>query len=257
MSTRARALLVGAIAFAATFVLIVGGAIAFVLVRGGHTDPVHPTGRTTASTTMPSTDSSASTNPGASPTDPAQFCWFDPSGRVSTNPAGKLVGGGLQLTLPDGYSEGQTNGTGFIPALGDPGEAISEVEGNWVSALIIGKVAWQPGFSYPGAQKVSQRVIDCYTGTNGDSGPWKPSVTKFHLENATTQAVEVGGMKGYRTDVSVVFDQTKLTSTKGSDLTSIVLDGPHGPVMFFSEVPTGDATRAQAREQAIQTLVAV
>lgn len=246
MTRRGTAWLVGGLAFVLAFMLIVGAAVVFLVVRGVRgSEDAHAT---TAST---SARHSASAGPSSAAAD---FCWLNPDQeRTSTNPPGRIRGGGIETAVPASFSAEDTTPR-YLPAVSDATGVFAPVDTNWAAQIVVATVTWQPGQAYPGAQAVAQRMLDCITGS---SAPWAPTVSARHTENAGGQEVTIGGMHGYRATVTEVFDRSTLTRTSASDLVAIVLDAPGGPALFFAEVPHEDAALHEQEKAAEDALVAV
>lgn len=256
MSSRTKMLLAGAVAFAAVFALIIGGTVAFLVLRGGAGGGDRPTASATSiDTTVPATDPVPTPDPEITPTGEAEFCWYNAEEkRTSVDPSGRIAGGGLQMAVPQGIDWQHQTSLPYVPALDDVSVITTPVDENWVALMAVGGVVWQPGYEFPGTEKAAQRVVDCFAGS---SGPWDSMVSKRHVESTTTEAVEIGGLSGHRTDAVLVFDQHKLTKTSGTILTAIVLDVPDGPALFFSDIPRENTNLQAKRDAAIQTLVVV
>src|SRR5690606_19210731 len=130
----ARALLYGAITFALVFLLIVGLVVAYLVVRSvtaGGDPTAGPTTSTTATSTAPVTTGSTTAEV------EEEWCWYpeDPA-RRSTNPSGKLRGGGLQFTPPASFPD-----RNYHPNLAfaeDTAMAVAPVESTWVSTISVG-----------------------------------------------------------------------------------------------------------------------
>lgn len=254
---RAQPILVLALTFTAVLALILGGTIAYLVLRPtpGSGGPTAGT-ETRVDTTVPSTDDGATTDPAASGSAAAEFCWINTSmTKTSTSPSGRIRGGGIETALPSSFLVSR-EAVLPLPAMDDLTIASSPVEGeeNWVSVIAVGAVTWQPGFEYPGPEKAAQRMVDCISGS---SAPWGTSVSKRHVENAKTEPVTIGGMQGYRSTATVVFDKSTLKTTNGSDLSAVVLDTPTGPALFYTEIPTGDAQLTEQMTTAMNSVVAV
>ena len=101
---RGAALLIGVIAFAVVFLLIVGVTVGYLVLRpqGGGGPAV--TSSSASGAVDPETTSASETE-SPTPTDVvAERCWSpERSERTSTNPSGKLRGGGLQFIPPALY----------------------------------------------------------------------------------------------------------------------------------------------------------
>lgn len=235
-------LLVGGVSFAAVFVLIVGGALGYVGLTGGEsTDP--PTSSASASSTPETTS--------ASPTE-EERCWSPMDyQRTSTNPSGRLRGGGLEIVPPTVFDgRGSSNYASF---LNDDTTASAVVEGNWASMITVGLVQWQPGVEYPGNEAASQRIFTCLY-SNGAA--WGDTSGRT-MHDQLTEAVTVAGMSGYRTTGELRFGQDDLELTDASRITVVVLESPQGPSVFLSEVAVGVTEHEDAAREAYDSITGV
>ena len=243
---RTASLLVGGIAFAAVFLLIVGGTIGYLVLRGGG-DP-DPGAATTTATESSSVSESAS----ETPTDvEEQRCWTpDPVERSSQNPSGKLRGGGLQFIPPGAFDERQTpRGAAFM---NDTQGAYAQVEEGWYSGLFVGAVEWQPGVEYPGAEVASQKIVSCYFSAS----IWGDTEGRS-LDDEVTSPVTVAGMPGYRTTATVNFAKSNLELTDATSLSVTVLETPEGPSAFVQEIAVGVTEHEEASAEALESLTGI
>ena len=243
-------LLVGAIAFAAVFLLIVGGTIGYLMLRGNGPEP-SAGGAATATATTTSADPSQSAS--ATPTGEVeeQRCWSPESIEHSSSaPSGKLRGGGLQFTPPDAYDRHRT--PGGVAFMNDARGAYAEVEEDWYSGMSVGAVQWQPGVAYPGAEVASQKILSCYFSAS----IWG-STQGRSLDDQVTEPVTVAGMTGYRTTATVNFSKSDLERTDATSLSVIVLETPHGPSVFMQETAVGVAEHEEAADEALETLTGI
>lgn len=238
MSPRTRTLVIGSVSFLAVFALIVGAAIVFVAVQasGSGTKGSGEASETlSVDTTVPSTDGSASSATGqATPTETAAFCWSN-SDRTSRtrNTQGTIRSSRIQVTIPEGWREIPQTTLTFAD---DTDSIAIDVEDTWISMVSIGELTWQTGYEYPGADVAAQRIMDC---TVSDASLWDGSTQKRHVEDAVGAPVEIDGMTGYKATATLVFDQSRLTTTTGSYLTVIVLDTDQGPAVYYSDIARG------------------
>lgn len=251
---RGRAVLVGGIAFAIVFLMIVGLTVAYLVVRtstggsvsgGAATSGTVTAGSTTAETTPPET-----TEPeeAASSEVTEARCWSPEPERTSSNPSGRLRGGGLQFIPPVGFDD-RSAGT-WVSFLTDTQTASAPVESTWVSALIVGKVEWQPGVEYPGEEEAAERLVDCLF-SNADI--WGDTSERT-LHDELTEPVTIAGMSGYRHRAVIKFGQHDLTKTDSTEIVAVVVDTPEGPSAFVSEVAIGVTEHEEGAEEAYASL---
>lgn len=244
-------LLVGVIAFAAVFLLIVGGTIAYLVLRGNGAAPSG--GGTTTTASASAGPSGTSQSASATPTGEVeeQRCWSPESiERSSADPSGKLRGGGLQFAPPSSYDLIRTpRGLAFMD---DARGAYAEVEEDWYSGMSVGAVQWQPGVQYPGAEVASQKILSCYFSAS----IWG-STQGRSLADEVTEPVTVAGMSGYRTTATVNFAKSDLERTDATSLSVIVLETPQGPSAFVQETAVGVTEHEEAADEALETLTGI
>lgn len=248
------ALLYGVIAFAAVFLLIVGGTVGFLLLRPDGTTPV-----ATGSATSTETDTAASdggTDQGSASATPTEEvtperCWSpENQTRTSSNPSGRLRGGGLQFIPPALYTErGRPSGVSFADDLQG---AQAKVEDSWYSTMFVGAVVWQPGIEYPGAEEASQQIVSCFF-----SAPIWGEAKGRSLDDEVTEPVTISGMSGYRTTATVNFSSSPLTLTTGTELVVVVVDTPQGPSVFGTETAVGVPEHEAAADEALESLTGI
>lgn len=243
----ARALLYGAITFALVFLLIVGLVVAYLVVRsvtaGG--DP------TAGPTTSATTTSAAPTTTSAAPVE-EEWCWYPPdAARTSSNPSGKLRGGGLQFTPPSTFPDRRHSPN--LPFAEDTAMAVAPVESTWVSTISVGAVHWQDGVEYPGDEAAANRLTDCFLA---DSSNWGDTTGRTEA-NRTDTAVEIDGMAGHQVTVDYQFAEGPTPSITGYSITVVVVSTPEGPSYFLSEVPVGHEEHTAAAAEALAGLTGV
>jgi hypothetical protein len=228
------------------FLLIVGGTIGYLVLRGGG-GPT-PGAATTSATETSSVSASASETPTGVE---EERCWTPESmERTSQNPSGKLRGGGLQFIPPSVFDERNTPyGAAYM---NDTQGAYAEVEDGWHSGLIVGAVQWQPGVEYPGAEAASQKILSCYFSAN----IWGDTEGRT-LDDEVTSPVTVAGIPGYRTTATVNFAKSNLELTDATSLTVIVLETPEGPSAFVQEIAVGVTEHEEASAEALESLTGV
>jgi len=249
-SGRTRALLYGGITFALVFLLIVGMAVAYLVVRtvtaGG--DPTSgPTPSTTAATTT-----SASATPTGEVAE--ERCWApEDQGRSSTNPSGMLRGGGLQFTPPASFPDRNYSTNLHFTEDSAMAVAPAAADSDWVSTVSVGKIHWQDGIEYPGDEAAAERMTDCFIGSS-----WLWSEASGRTEtNRTGTAVEIDGMDGYQITVDYTFAKGPSESITGYAITLVVVSTPEGPSVFLSEVPVDNAEQKQAVADALASVTGI
>ena len=224
------------------FLLIVGGTIGYLVLRGDGGDP-------SSGGTTPATDpSSASASASATPTGEVEEerCWQpETMERAGDNPSGKLRGGGLQFIPPAVYDQRQTpRGVAYV---NDAQGAYAQVEDGWYSGMFVGAVEWQPGIEYPGNEVASEKIVACYFAAS----IWGDTEGRT-LDDQVTEPVTIAGLPGYRTTAKAPMELTSATS-----LTVIVLDTPQGPSVFMLETAVGVAEHEEAAAEALESLTGV
>ena len=254
---RAGALLVGGIAFAIVFLLIVGLTVAYLVVRTSTSGPVGG-GAATSETVTTGPASSGTTEPET--TEPEETttsevtearCWSPEHERTSSNPSGRLRGGGLQFIPPAGF-DNRSTGT-WVNFLNDAQTAHAPVEATWVSTLIVGKVEWQPGVEYPGEEEAAERLVDCLVSNANIWG----DTSERTLHEELTEPVTIAGMSGYRHRAVLKFGQHDLTKTDSTEIVAVVVATPDGPSAFISEIAIGVTEHEEAAEEAYASLTGI
>lgn len=249
---RGAALMIGGIAFAVVFLLIVGVTVGYLVLRpagGGGGSTV--TSSSASAPVDPETPSPSET-PSPTPTDvEAERCWTpERSDRTSTNPSGKLRGGGLQFIPPTLYADRRPpRGVAYA---NDMQAAQASVTENWASTMIVGAIEWQPGIEYPGAEVASQTIVNCFYsadiwgGTSGRS-----------LDDEITEPVTIAGLAGYRTTATVNFAVSTMEQVTATELVVVVLETSQGPSLFVTETNVGTTEHMEAADQAYESLTGI
>ena len=248
---RGTALLIGGIAFAVVFLLVVGVTVGYLVLRpGGGSAVANPTDTTSVTVTDPEATEETD-SPSPTPTDvEAERCWTPETERTSTNPSGKLRGGGLQFIPPALYTErGRPSGVSYADDLQG---AQAKVEDSWYSTMFVGAVVWQPGIEYPGAEEASQQIVSCFF-----SAPIWGEAKGRSLDDEVTEPVTISGMSGYRTTATVNFSSSPLTLTTATRLVIVVVDTPQGPSVFGTETAVGVPEHEAAADEALESLTGI
>ncbi|GAA1484263.1 hypothetical protein [Brachybacterium fresconis] len=250
---RGGALLIGGLAFAIVFLLIVGATVGYLVLRPtlfGGAD-----GETAVAESQTATDPEATVSDPATSEEPSEVaeerCWSPTSERTSKNPSGKLRGGGLEFIPPAAYG-GRDSG-GYVHFLNDAQTAYAEVEESWISTMTVGKVEWQPGVEYPGNEVASQKIAKCFF----TDGNWGGKARERTWDDETTKPVTIAGMPGYETRAVVNFGSDDLEKTDGTEIVVVVLDTEQGPSAFVTDTALGVTAHEEAAEKAYSSLTAL
>lgn len=240
-------LLVGAFAFAVVFLIIVGGTVGYLVLRTGD-------GEGTAAPTSSDTESAGGT-PGASTTaEPSaaaseERCWYGGEERTSTNPEGRLRGGGLELVAPEVF-DGRTADS-LADFTSDPQTATAPVEDGWYSTLTVGRVVWQPGVEYPGHEAAAERILSCLTTS---TAAWGSVTSGRSVHEQTTTEISVDGMEAFRAEAEMRFGEDELERTDATRIVAIVVDTPEGPSLFLALIAVGVPEHEEALDEAVESL---
>lgn len=255
---RGGAVLVGGIAFAIVFLMIVGLTVAYLVVRTSTSGSVGGGAATSETVTTGPEQTTEPTEAGE--TEPAETatsevtearCWSPDHERTSSNPSGRLRGGGLQFIPPAGF-DNRSTGT-WVNFLNDAQTAHAPVEATWVSTLIVGKVEWQPGVEYPGEEEAAERLVECLFSNAQIWG----DTSERTLHDEVTEPVTIAGMSGYRHRAVVEFGQHDLTRTDSTEIVAVVVATPEGPSAFISEVAIGVTEHEEGAEEAYASLTGI
>ncbi|MGP4978390.1 hypothetical protein [Brachybacterium tyrofermentans] len=241
---RGNALLLGGLSFSLVFLLIVGATVAYLVLRpGASSGPDSQSASSSASAT--STDSESPT-----PTDAVEErCYTPEYERASTNPSGKLLGGGLQFIPPAVFDGRESDGPASF--LNDTQVATALVEEGWISSITVGAVDWQPGVEYPGNEIASQKIAKCFF-TDGDWGDNRARERTWDEE--TTTPVTIAGMPGYTTRAIVNFGSDDLEKTDATEIVVVVLETEQGPSALALETAVGVTDHEEAADAALESL---
>lgn len=242
--------LIGGIAFALVFLLIVGVTVGYLVLRNSGSSGAG-TSTTSASesvSTTPVETTDTTPPPETTSIEEEERCWTPTNERTSNNPSGRLRGGGLELVPPAGFDT-RSNRT-YLAFTTDAQTASAPVEGNWVSSVGVGKIEWQPGVEYPGDKAASERLMSCLYG---HLSIWS-GTSQRTLHDEVTEAVTIAGMPGYRTTAVLKFGKHNLTKTDSSRIVVVVVDTPEGPSVFLSSIAVGVQEHEDAAVEAYNSL---
>lgn len=251
---RGAALLIGALAFAVVFLLIVGLTVGYLVLRPGGGGTVASQSATTATSQGPESSESAGAGetPSATPTDVEEArCWTpERDERTSSNPSGTLRGGGLQFIPPSVYDQrGLPVGVSYANDL-QGGQA--RVEDSWYSTVFVGTIQWQSGIEYPGAEIASQKIVSCFYSAD----IWGETQGRS-LDDEITEPVTIAGIPGYRTTATINFADSPMEKTSATELVIVVLETEQGPSVFGTETAVGVAEHEEAADAAYESLTGV
>lgn len=249
---RGTALLFGGIAFAVVFLLIVGATVGYLVLRPTGSGGDSATSSTASSSPVETDSASPTDTDSATPTDvEEERCWSpEKFERSSTNPSGKLRGGGLQFIPPSIYDmRSQPIGTSYS---NDVQGAQGEVEEGWYSTVFVGAIEWQPGIEYPGAEAASKTIINCFYSAN----IWGDTKGRS-LDDQVTEPVTIAGMPGYRTTGIVNFSHSPMELTSATELVVVVLETDQGPSVFVTETAVGVEAHEEAADAAYESLTGI
>ncbi|APX34264.1 hypothetical protein BH708_17880 [Brachybacterium sp. P6-10-X1] len=248
---RGGALLIGGIAFAIVFLLIVGATVGYLVLRptllgGGGDETTAATSETAEDPEDTASDDATAEEPTgeASTTVVEERCWSPAYERTSKNPSGKLRGGGLEFIPPAAYTGRESEG--FVYFLNDTQTAYGKVEEGWISTMTVGEVEWQPGVEYPGNEVASQKIAKCFF----TDGNWGEKARERTWDDETTKPVTIAGMPGYETRAVVNFGSDDLEKTDATEIVVVVLDTDQGPSAFVTDTAVGVTEHEEAVEKA-------
>lgn len=230
---RGMLLLIGGVAFALVFLLIVGGTVGFLILRPS-SSPEPTTSPSTSATTASGGEVTATPSGSTDQDVTAERCWMpDSAGRTSTNPSGRLRGGGLEFIPPSAATERNTVLRHFQTDVQAAGAPVPNTPG-WTTALSVGLVSWQDGVEYPGNQTAAETIFDCFSSNGNNWG----DATGRSVSDQTTEPVTIAGMPGYRTQGTLEFS-TSPYDFDAVGIMVVVLDTDQGPSVFMADWPVG------------------
>lgn len=164
---------------------------------------------------------------------------------------GRIRGGDLQYTIPDGWDFPW--GSGSMPYMNEVQGQGRNVEGNWYSVVNLGRVVFPDSEGgYPGSERAAVAIFQCYATTAGVISHFgeHPEVTDYR-----TEAIEVDGYPAWIVQATYNFeDPDMLETSSASIVTSIVVEGPNGPSALASDVAADHPDHVQGLEEIIASL---
>ncbi|MGY5764063.1 hypothetical protein ACXET9_02530 [Brachybacterium sp. DNPG3] len=246
------ALIVGIIAFAVVFLLIIGGTVGYLVLRSSGAEGRQGASSSQAVTTTPTTD------PVTTPSESVEEdrCWWPEYERVSANSSGRLRGGGLEFIPPAEFTDRYSQS--YASFVNDAQVATADIESSWVDVLVVGAVEWQPGIEYPGEKEASERILECIYANSANWGDTKNN----SLHDQTTVPVTVAGKAGYKTTATLQFGEDPLEAIDATTITVVVvdtpdLDTPEGASVFISEIGVGMTDHEEGAVDAYDSLTIV
>lgn len=174
--------------------------------------------------------------------------------RAQPSPSGKIRGGDLEYTIPDGWDYPWHHSA--LPYLSEVAGQGRNVEGNWYSVVNLGKVSFpEDEGGYPGLEPAAVAIFQCYATTSGVITTFgeNPTVTDYR-----TEATSVDGHPGWIVQATYHFeDPDQLESSSASIVTAIVVEGPDGPSALVSDVAADHEDHAAGLEEIIASLEVV
>jgi hypothetical protein len=165
--------------------------------------------------------------------------------------AGKVRGGGLEYTNPEGWGGGW--GVHSLPYLTEVGADGRRVEGNWYSVVNLGRVTFpEDEGGYPGLEAAAVAIFQCYATTSGVVSHFgeHPEVTDYRSEVMT-----VDGTAAWIVQATYHFEDPELLETSSASVvTAIVVETPEGPSALASDVAADQPEHVQNLEDIIASL---
>ena len=165
--------------------------------------------------------------------------------------AGKVRGGGLEYTSPEGWGDGWA--VHSLPYLTEVGADGRRVEGNWFSVVNLGRVTFpEDEGGYPGLEAAAVAIFQCYATTAGVVSHFgeHPEVTDYRSEVMT-----VDGTAAWIVQATYHFEDPEVLDTSSASIvTSIVVETPNGPSALASDVAADQPEHVQNLEDIIASL---
>ena len=165
--------------------------------------------------------------------------------------AGKVRGGGLEYTSPEGWGDGWA--VHSLPYLTELAADGRRVEGSWYSVVNLGRVTFpEDEGGYPGLEAAAVAVFQCYATTSGVVSHFgeHPEVTDYRSEVMT-----VDGTAAWIVQATYHFEDPEVLDTSSASIvTSIVVETPNGPSALASDVAADQPEHVQNLEDIIASL---
>lgn len=185
---------------------------------------------------------------------PTTECTVPANSNPPPSVPGKVRGGGLEYTNPDGWGDGWV--VSSLPYLTEVGADSRLVEGGWYSVLNLGRVAFpEDEGGYPGLEPAAVALFQCYATTTGVLSHFgeHPEVTDYRSE-----VMSVDGTAAWIVQATYHFeDPSMLESSSASVVTSIVVETSNGPSALVGDVAADKPEHAHNLEDIIASLVVV
>ncbi|GAA4529951.1 hypothetical protein GCM10023160_30050 [Brachybacterium paraconglomeratum] len=185
---------------------------------------------------------------------PTTECTVPTNSNPPPSVPGKVRGGGLEYTNPEGWGDGWS--VSSLPYLTEVGADSRLVEGGWYSVLNLGRVAFPENEGgYPGLEPAAVAIFQCYATTSGVLSHFgeHPEVTDYRSE-----VMSVDGTAAWIVQATYHFeDPSKLESSSASVVTSIVVETPNGPSALVGDVAADQPEHAQNLEDILASLAVV
>ena len=176
-----------------------------------------------------------------------------PEGTEAPEPSapGKVRGGGLEYTNPDGWGDGWIAHS--LPYMTDVGADSRLVEGSWYSVVNLGRVHYpEEEGGYPGLESAAVAIFQCYATTSGVVSHFgeHPEVTDYRSE-----VITVDGEPAWIVQATYHFEDPEVLETSSASVvTSIVVETPNGPSALASDVAADQPEHVQNLEDIIASL---
>ncbi|MDO5661634.1 MAG: hypothetical protein Q4G40_02975 [Brachybacterium sp.] len=185
---------------------------------------------------------------------PTTDCTVQPQHSASPQPSGKIRGGNLQFTIPNGWDVPWGNGN--LAYMTDANGIGRNVEGYWYSVVNVGAVSWpdDEDGGYPGTESAAVAIFQCYATSAGviEFFGEEPDITDYRSE-----AITVDGESGWIVQATYHFEEDQLQTSNSSVVTAIVVETPDGPSALASDVAADHEDHVQGLEDMIDSLEVV
>ena len=183
---------------------------------------------------------------------PTTECTVPPNSEpAQPSASGKVRGGGLEYTSPEGWDDGWA--VHSLPYLTEIAADGRRVEGNWFSVVNLGRVSFpEEEGGYPGLEASSVAIFQCYATTAGVVSHFgeHPEVTDYRSEVMT-----VDGTAAWIVQATYHFEDPEVLDTSSASIvTSIVVETPNGPSALASDVAADQPEHVQNLEDIIASL---
>lgn len=185
---------------------------------------------------------------------PTTACTIPDSAPAASADPGTVRGGDLQYTIPSTWTSPWDSTS--MPYMDEIGAQARNVEGNWYSAVSLGRVVFpEDEGGYPGLEPAAVAIFQCYATTAGVIGAFgeNPEVTDYRSE-----AITVDGAPAWIVQATYHFEDSEMYSTtSASVVTSIVVETPDGASALASDVAADHEDHVAELQEMIDSLEVV